>query len=156
MEANRNKQFIGEYVKNVGKDWVSPLFLLNICWWAYDDFKHIYLGDEPMFARRYIEKGKIHYKYYQVYEAPVIRIDNIEELVITNTKLKDRRVVKKKEILNLIRYVDKKPLPKVKIKKTFTRLIDNVKVKQEILYSKNNVECYKFEIKSESKPTDSK
>lgn len=101
MLKEQNKTFIQEYTKGLSRDFISWLFILNYCGYQDEDKEYIWVNDRPLFKKKVNINGKIELIDIKIHEAVPLRTD-IEKLVITHTKRRERRVILQDEIRQLL------------------------------------------------------
>lgn len=101
MINQQNKKFIKQICIGLSKDFMTWVFIMNLCGYTNDEKEYIRVNDKPLFKKIVVVNWRPKYVDIRIQEAIPISTD-VEELKITNTKRKERRIVSQDEIQQLL------------------------------------------------------
>ena len=101
MLNQQNKKFIKQVCIGLSKDFMTWVFIMNLCGYTDDEKEYIRVNDKPLFKKIVVVNWRPKYVDIRIQEAIPISTD-VEELKITNTKRKERRIVSHNEIQQLL------------------------------------------------------
>ena len=85
----------------LSKDFMTWMFILKLCWYTDEEKEYIRVNDKPLFKKVVVINWRPKYVDIKVQEAIPISTD-FEQLVVTNTKRKERRIISQEEIQQLL------------------------------------------------------
>lgn len=101
MLNQQNKKFIKQICIWLSKDFMTWVFIMNLCGYTDEEKEYIRVNDKPLFKKVVVVNWRPKYVDIRIQEAIPISTD-VDELKITNTKRKERRIVSHDEIQQLL------------------------------------------------------
>lgn len=101
MLNHQNKKFVKQICIGLSKDFMTWMFILNLCGYTDEDKEYVRVNERPLFKKIVVVNWRPKYVDIKIQEAIPISTD-FEQIVVTNTKRKERRIISQEEIQQLL------------------------------------------------------